>query len=95
MQEKVSQRTGMLLQRAGQGERDPEEGRGQAVVKAHRQVVAPMKHAAEQVALYPQKAVAHVRNLEPFGAPGNMVGPGSTRAHLPQIHKGRQISRYL
>ena len=47
MQEKVSQRTGMLLQRAGQGEGDPEEGRGQAVVKAHRQVVAPMKHAAE------------------------------------------------
>lgn len=66
----------------------------EAAEKEYRTERSPGKLVTEQ-GLHPQKAVARVRNLEPFGGPAAMFASAASRPHLPQIHNGRQVGRYL
>ena len=91
MHENVSRRTGLLMQLGRKRDVDGTESTDPVVEKAGQEEMSP----ARQAARYPQKAVARVRNLEPFGALGNGTGPEVSRLLVPEIHKGRPAGRYL
>lgn len=92
MQDKVSQRTGMLMQLGKKADLDGTQSTEHVTEKAYQPEAPPPKGAQEHATLYPQRA-ARVRNLEPFGTPERMAGPGSSRPLLPLIHRGRVAGR--